>query len=398
MFYNSNHRLKAFCFFYFFLVGIAFFNPTLALYSSVILSFIIFAYYPLSPDKKLLIQLFLIINVTFNLNFFSSLSGPDEIAFYSAFVDGNTFDIINKELERLGGDIGFISSRNTYPMLLTLAIPLKGNAFRPEFIFLLNSMLWFYSISHYLLSIRRFVGKKIADISFILLSISPTVLLWMGNFGKDIFVMSLCILAASSFLNKHFIKFAIFLLIASIVRPYSIVLIVSFILPFRGTLKLCLAYLFSAAAGFTIIAGISVISVVNSFVLFLYLFFSPNPASANNWLLISNSETWSFSPLILTIEGVIAGCGLILALFFYFRVRKPSKLLMIKIMISIYVICIVMLLVGLLNLSNQGLSPSIGSLGDNFVRKKIVAWPLIAILIAIPISKFRLSKKRESFT
>lgn len=393
MFYNLKYRIWTGFLVYTLLMGIALIEPLVALYLSVPINFIIFGFYNLSHDKKLFILFGVIIAFVFNHLNFSAISGPDETYFYTSFLYEDFLGVILSELNRLENQVGFISSRNTYPAFLSLVIPFKNESFIPELIFILNSAVWFLAVSYYLESLRSYVDKKALNLSFVFLCLSPSVLYWMTNFGKDIIVISFCMLSASFYLNKKMLKCILFILLASALRPYAVILVISFIIPFHNSMRLVVLYTSTVLTLFMLIVKVNFASLMNTLIVSVFLFLSPNPFSSDNWSVLSAPGVWHHSPVTLTLEGVFIGVCLLFSVFYFCFMAVEKKQLLLKIALATYAIAIVMTLVGQLNILGAGNSVGIGSLGDNFIRKKLVAWPLIMIFLSISLSYINLGRR-----
>ncbi|MBH0035480.1 hypothetical protein I6F43_12415 [Pseudoalteromonas sp. NZS71_1] len=318
------------------------------------------------------------LNLIYNSYNFSPISGPDELAFVTNLREYNISELLTNEMNRFLSGFGFISSRITFSAFLSFLLPLDDFSINEFVIIILNCFLWFMSCRYYMVSLHN--NKHIKDISlgFFFLLVSPSLLYWASNFGKDVAVISMCLFSASFYINKKYALFCFFLLLAMLLRPYSIIMVFCYVLPFCFTNRKSFFYVACIIGVFLLGTGGSVISLINSIIGFIYFFLSPNPMSASNWALINETNDFLFSPLIMLLESLIIFLLVAYGLVF----RKYDRKVVFKTFVAIYCLSICLVGVGFTNMDNNNIPLAIGSLGDNFIRKKIIVWPLIALLFS----------------
>lgn len=355
----------------------------------IVFIFYFFFYSAVGIDVKLICLFVFFVSFLFNFNNFSPLSGPDENAFYYNLTHSTFFELINDEINRLNDGLDFISSRMTYAALLSFFFPSADPTLDPRVIYLLNGMIWIYSSCFYIESLKKRDYISNIKVPIIFLICSPTIGYWLGNFGKDIITVSFCMISSAFFMRKKFLLSILFFILCSTLRPYSAIIICTMILPFWS---LCFSiYFFIAVFGlFLVFTGASPVFLINSFIAFFYLFLSPNPISLENWQLFSDMSVRAFSPLIMLIEAIFVGLFLLL-----FMIIKIKEQFLYKFLIAIYCLSLTLIVVGMLNLENNGLVSQVGSLGENFMRKKIPAWPLFSVMIGFVYDNIKVKKTNK---
>lgn len=366
------------------------YDVLLSVVLSVIYVYFFVSYIKINITTKVVFFFVFLFSIIFNYMNFTPISGVDEYAFYHN-VKGNSFsDLVNLEIEKQQTELGFISSRVTYSALLNLLLPFSHGDFDPRVIFCVNSLFWFFSSTFYIGAITKEKYSFNNQAALIFLYASLSISYWLGNFGKDVVTISICMISASLLIRKKYTFSFAFLIVAMFFRPYSFVMVAAYSLPFFCGGRFSGKYIASVFIMFLLITKVSMTSLANSLIGFIYLFVSPNPLSLNNWSLISTNSTWQFSPLMMTIEGVFLSFVLVSAIYLILlKEDKYKDKLALKIILSIYSLSLVLIVVGMSNLDHNGLQNSVGSLGDNFVRKKLIVWPLIAVLVGIVVDKIR---------
>lgn len=367
------------------IVYISQYNVLLSVVLSFIYVYFFVGYIKIDLTIKIIFFFVFLSSVIFNYTNFTPISGVDEYAFYNNVKDNSFSSLIYLEVEKQQDELGFISSRITYSALLNLLLPFSYGDFDPRVIFCVNSIFWFFASTFYISAVTKEKYSFNNQASLIFLYTSLSISYWLGNFGKDIVTISLCMISSSFLIRRKYLFSFSFLMMAMLFRPYSFVMVAAYSLPFFNDGKFSAKYITSIFVMFLMITKLSVMSLVNSVIGFIYLFVSPNPLSLNNWSVISSSSsTWKFSPLMMTIEGLFLSLVLVLVIYLIFLNKDKLTL---KIIFSIYSLSLVLIVVGMSNLEHNGLQNAFGSLGDNFVRKKLIAWPLIAVLVGIVVDK-----------
>lgn len=331
----------------------------------------------LSNTEKILIFVFLVLNYAFNSYNFNPITGVDEQAFIGNVRDEKIIELLFIEIKSFFESFGFISSRITFSAFLSVMLLGKEFVSDQYVIFILNSFFWFLSSHIYLTSLKNTGFLENIKVGYLFLFLSPTILYWTGNFGKDVVVVSLCMISASFFFKRKYILFVFFAVMALLFRPYSIIMIACFVVPLYHSLKVMVYFLLLTLAVFFYGTSFSLISLINTLIAFIYIFLSPNPTALTNWTLFSGSSDFLFSPLIMVLETIVISLVIVYAIF----LKKYDKVLAAKLLLAIYCLSISLVGVGYTNMSGNDIALAIGSLGDNFVRKKIIVWPILAVLL-----------------
>jgi len=372
-----NVKLPILIFSYFYCLFMSLVNMQLAVVILFVFVSFVLTKGILSSAEKFFVFFFVLINFIFNSYNFDPISGVDEQAFISNIRNTNIIELFLGEIKSLFDTLGFISSRITFSAFLSVVFLNKDFVTDEYVIFLINTFLWFVGSHVYLSSIKN---KRLVDnikIGYLFLFLSPTILYWTGNFGKDVVVVSFCMLSAAFFLQKKFALFFLFAIIALLFRPYSLVMIACFVVPLVYGFRVMSALFILITLVFLYGTKFAIEPLINTVLAFIYVFLSPNPVSINNWTLVASSNGFSFSPLIMLVEALIISFLIFYAVLF----KKYDKYKVLKTFIAIYCLSICLVGVGYTNISSNDEALAIGSLGDNFVRKKIIVWPLLALLL-----------------
>jgi hypothetical protein len=337
----------------------------------------------LTYAQKVLVLVLVSLSLVFNIYNFDPISGVDEQAFFDNLQNFNLYELLRNELTRFLIVGGFVSSRITFSALLSFLLPFPGFSENAFVIVIVNAFFWFLSCKSYLLSLKSNGYLKDVKLALIFLMSSPTLLYWMGNFGKDVIVISICLLSAAAYINKKYILFLIFLLVALTLRPYSVVVIGCFVFPFCFSYKKIFLLMTFVFVVFFVGTKFSIIPFINSFIGFIYLFLSPNPFNLSNWSILNETNDFLFSPIIMVVESLFIS----LVIFYGMIVKRRWSDKLFKSMIAIYCLSICLVGVGYINSDSNNVVLSVGNLGDNFIRKKLIVWPLIAIMLSLMFSK-----------
>ena len=338
----------------------------------------------LSNAEKAFVLFFIILNYAFNNYNFIPISGVDEQVFFYNVRFTDTFESLLLEIRELVNKFGFVSSRITFSAFLSFILLNEEFVIDPSIIVIVNSFFWFIGSHAYLKSMQEIGLTKGIKAGYLFLFMSPSVLYWVGNFGKDVIVVSCCMLAAASFFKKRYIIFILFVLLSLLFRPYSIIMVACFIIPLYFSFKYTAFLVLVVLTVFIYGTNALFFPFLNTFLGFVYFFISPNPSVLNNWLLISSSDSFVFSPIVMVIETIFISLLFSFAIFF----KNFDKVKVVKLFLSIYCLSICLVGVGYINLSVNGTGMTIGNLGDNFIRKKLIVWPLLAVLLNVLYSKY----------
>lgn len=322
------------------------------------------------------------------------LAGPDEQEYYNNLM----YIPVDVLWQRLVDNfnvttLGFVTVNYGFPALLHISFP-WFSVLPGEFIALVNIFFWATAI---LLWVKVVNGQIAAGngrslfpyVLFFTMLMSPSSIYWSSVFAKDVITTSLTVYAAICFYKRSFLWFAVWLFLATIMRPHAIVFVVSFavFLEFlrrpHGVALLCIGS--AASVLLLILLSGSGLASINAFALMLYLFVSPNPLDLSNYNLFFDNGTWVFSPILFTIEGLFIGIlfvfglpGLFISKYSFSRVRR---VLFLSLLMSSCGIAAV----GAFLLLREGNSYELFAFGDNVVRKKFAVWPLICVWVSLSL-------------
>lgn len=295
--------------------------------------------------------------------------------------------------------ISLVSARFVFPAMLK---PYLGDVMiiAPGFIALINSLIWIIAVfawvelvsaSKLIESTRR---KFTLNTLFVMMLVTPSSFYWSAVLNKDVITTSMTIFASVALIKRRYGMAILWIVLATLLRSYAIAMVVAFYLAINGSNKTRLTALAGAFFVVWAYARGSFIPLVNTFVTTIYFFLSPNPSNLDNWLPYLNTGTWRLSPVILTIEGIFLGSMLafgILISVLKERVRNVIATLF----VSILICSAALTLVGYHLFLGMGESYSFFSFGDNFVRKKFSAWPLLMTWTVIILGEIYFSYKEQ---
>lgn len=352
-----------------------------------------FLKWPIKFEHRILIFIIFSFFVFFNMFFFNNLAGVDEQVFYSNLTGFSFKELLMLEYERQVDGVGFAKTRETFPAILDIFFFLfEKEDFNSQYIFIFNSFFWFWAILVWARALAKFYNEKIVRVAVVFLIVSPSTVYWLNNFGKDIFSVSISMIAASQFLNRRYTLSVVLVILASFFRPYSIVLVFAYLLPFVFNVRAKIIAAVGAITFQALLASKPLIAGANTIIVVIFLFLSPNPFNPQSWYIFS-FDSWEYSPLLFVVEGCFLGVVFILAILLLLkRFGSVYSLNVLSIFLSISIVATVLVLVGETALAGKDMLPSLGSLGDNFVRKKFAVWPLLSILVGLVI--FRLKRNR----
>jgi hypothetical protein len=329
-----------------------------------------------------------------------SLTSPDSYAFLSNYNSYSLKEMCDEVFA--GGDslsVGMVSARFTFPIMLKI---LTGDALslNPAVVGLVNLNIWLmaaFALSHIVFRYMHIeicvCKKRLVDLTFIAFCLFPSPMYWIIALNKDIFSVSLPVLAAYFFLGRSYVLMLLLLFMGSIVRPYSVVIFMSIVLIAYPNRWRSYVVLFGVILFMALYSKLDSFLFMNAFLGFLFFFASPNPFSPGNWKLYEDTGTWAFSPAWLTVESLILFLAfLCAAISFVLNRRSRADLKML--MLSIFLVSSAVVFVGYFRMNEIGIDFSIGNFGDNLVRKKMSAWPLISIFVAYVIEVTLYGRKK----
>lgn len=197
--------------------------------------------------------------------------------------------------------------------------------------------------------------------------ISPTLMFWSSTFSKDVFSILIAIIALYFLLNKRYILFFIFLVYATMLRPYSIAIILIYFAFYKGTTKVMWAGILGSLA--IVAYNVGLTGVINTFNTMVYLIASPNPLSLENWNRF----------FLLEIEIILILIMLALSIYVFVN-KKESRKFYLLALSALFIYSCVMTMVGFGVIDSRDEIYSLGSVGDDISRKKL---PIIVLYYTV---------------
>ncbi len=327
-----------------------------------------------------------------------TITSPDSVAFLSNFQTYTSIELIGEIFASISDKgLGFISTRLTFPLFLKAFL---GDIFieYPALILTINIALWTCASLLWVSVLKEryerlyphsSMAKKTPKLVFVFLMLSPSVLYWEIALNKDIASVSLSIFAFYFLVRKNWLLFILFFLVASMIRPYSAAVIASYYIYYKNNRTLMLSATAGVMLMLIMLSKGSFTVIINGFLGLIFFLVSPNPLSPSNWQISIDTGTWQMSPILLTLEGIfvlfILAIGMALILN-----RRNLRIEFVATIFSIFIVSSAVVFVGYYRVLDIGLDYGLGTFGDNLVRKKLSAWPLIITLIASIVSHFSL--------
>ncbi|MGM0520089.1 MAG: hypothetical protein ACQERD_10645 [Campylobacterota bacterium] len=273
----------------------------------------------------------------------------------------------------------FFASTYTFPLLL-------DDFYKKEYQYLYLANSWIGALK----TKSTWLDKK-AFFRFLVLS--PSVLYWSSTFSKDILSLSFAVLAATFLYRRSYFFGLLFIGLGLLIRPYSIATVVAIYL-FLNNEHIVNRYKKYVVTVYIFVYALftSWIVLLNTVMLFVFVFASPVVYKLQNWELIVIGK-WNYSPFLFTIEGMFS--SVILMLFLLFSVINKSFRFFSKEFIFPFVLLSTAL--GAMGYYTSFESYGLGTLGDNMVRKKLIFWPLISVVFAMVSTHIlnKLNKKKR---
>jgi hypothetical protein len=319
-------------------------------------------------------------------HYLDPLSGPDEIRYHRQVVSYSSYIDFLRDYRDIVEKWGFSSS--AVPALSVVIMPfyLAFNTTSPMFIMalntlfhILNSILFYYLLSRYLID----KNKSQIDLSSICVSLvilSPVMVFYSSTFAKDTVALSVCLFVVVLLLRGRFILAAPLVLYATLLRPYSISVIFVYYALFSIRPRLMFMGMVGSMFLLVYIIGFDIKLYINSAIMIIFTFVSPNPASSGNWSV--------FHLATLSVESIAMGLVVVLSTYVFIR-YKEMRPLVAAIAFGIVIYSIVLVAVGYTNIINRGEIYRIGYIGDNMVRKKLLVMPLVYLLASIALLGLR---------
>lgn len=331
--------------------------------------------------------LFLLISMAIQLSL-PVLAGRDEITFHS-LVGASIETLLAETADSFQLDgLPFVRSTYFYPLVVSV---LSGEVLHslPNFILIINGVLTFWMAGQWInimsLSNRPILKiKEIQSLSFIFLTCSFSIVYWSSVFSKDITAVAASVAAASALLRKRYIYFIVLFLAATFIRNYSISVIVIIYTWAKGWTQIQMLMVAGSAAVLVVGSSFELRTLFNWPLITGYLFLSPNPGKTENWQILSSPEGWQMSPIFFTVEGLFFGSLLLVGiLLLLWRPFSYISRELWAILFGLMVAGAVLTLLGHYLVDRSDREYGFFVVGDNMVRKKLIAWPLLATWAAI---------------
>jgi hypothetical protein len=309
------------------------------------------------------------------------LAGPDEIGYF-AQVDrfhsvGSFFSHI---AEVLGGQWLLGTAFLSFPILYLPFFGFYGLE-AAESIAALNALFWLLSVIITAACAHRFLKPRYPELSVglacSLALLSPSAMYFASIFAKDTASAFLCVLTVLCLLRRRYVVAVALLYLATMLRPYSIGIVVLYLLVFRASLRTLALTVAAAAASVVVLTGFRPVVLVNIVLIEGFFFLSPNPL---------NPENWQGHLATLAVEGVFLGAvGIVSALVFLGMPR--SRPLYLRLLLGTVIYAAILTLVGYKYLEGRDMlyGYGLGSAGDNMMRKKLPIIPLIYLYAAVTL-------------
>lgn len=337
---------------------------------------------------RVLIVLLVVVGVALLQANLPVLAGPDEVAFHHNLTELSFNDLLRLARERMDlVSLGIVPSRITFPLYLKILlgglvdVSERVVVFANVIVWTLASFLWVQAIQNSRVFFR-YVSSANLGMLFVLLMTLPSVLYWSSVFSKDISALAFTVIAATSLVWRKYLVALACILVAVALRSYSPLIILAFVGLLTGSYRLLLLGVGVALALLLFLSDGSIVPVLNVPIAVFYSFSSPNPFNIQNWSPLAETSTWVFSPLLLTIEGVLITCFVCIGLILSLLTRINGRIIM---LFGLSIILVSSLLIGVGFISQGGEGYVFGTLGDNLVRKKLALWPLIVTVLWVSI-------------
>ncbi len=223
------------------------------------------------------------------------------------------------------------------------------------------------------LSFRYNRAKKY---SFFLWIFSPVVVYHYQVFSKDIFSCFLCAASVYFFAGKRLFLGIVFLVLATMLRPYSVAIIFSIYFFVADDAKRLIQ---GGLASFVVVvffAGLD--GLINSILVLLYMPISPNFFSFA-------VERNDYFPLYMESFTFFLG---ILFFLISWSLSKSVRAFSMHCLLAIFIYACVMTVLGKYSADHYDTVYQVGTMGNNALRKKIPILPIYISMIVVALSFF----------
>lgn len=224
------------------------------------------------------------------------------------------------------------------------------------------------------LSSKYNTQKKIA---FFLWIFSPVVIYHYQVFSKDILSCFLCAVSVYFFSGKKLLSGVFFLVLATMLRPYSIAIVFSIYFFLSDDTNRLLQGSVASLIVVIFMAGFE--GVVNSILVLLYMPISPN-------FFGFSIERNDYIPLYFESFLFFLGIQVLLISLFY---SKSARDFCKHCLLALFVYACVMTVLGKYSADHYDTAYQVGTMGNNALRKKIPILPIYLSMIFVSFSFFR---------
>ncbi|GGF98554.1 hypothetical protein [Paenibacillus abyssi] len=304
------------------------------------------------------------------------LAGPDEINYFEQVSSFERLsDFMPYALQHISGEWANMSA---YPIFGLLYMPFFKwiEVQEPLPIIAFNALLFVlivnqtYRLNESYLTYPTPGENRSGFHSMVILGLllSPSFMLMTSIFAKDVTCVLLGVYAAGLLLRRKYIWFVIVMVYATGLRDYAIVYTLGFYFFYAQRFRSAVAVMLGAMAILAVQVGPT--GLINSVLLTIFLFVSPNPVNPGNW----DSEVF-----LRTLEAVWMLVILGLSAIVFMKYKETRKFYILA-FILLYTYACTLVLVGYVTVTGRELEYGVGTIGDNMVRKKLPVLPLLYIM------------------
>jgi hypothetical protein len=352
--------------------------------------------WPVSSASALMLISAYIVSV-FAMSFnFPTLSGPDELAFYQNFSTYSFSELISQGIGTLKGvyaiieerTVSLISSRMLFPAIISIVAPKSDIHIPPEFVQWVNVFLWsFASLVLARNANLRFEGVRsryFTTAVMVFLLLSPSAIYWSSVFAKDIAVASFIAFTVVAYINKRYLIGSGTVIIAISLSAMAVPFILVLYALMLGKRRILFFMLFLSIAAILTASAMDLKAILNIIPYAGYTLLSPNPLNLENWVFVGGGggNSWGLHPRGLFLaEGLFVTVTIVVGLLLA-SLDVTWRKVVIDCCVALLLIGCVWVLRGILTLDYY----DVNMRGGNFVRYKVGAWPIIALIFGVAIS------------
>ncbi|OEE10477.1 hypothetical protein [Vibrio cyclitrophicus] len=324
--------------------------------------------------RVFIIVFFVLLHCIFYLSL-DPIAGVDSKKYYQ-----ESLSIYNDGLSGFSNSSNANVSENIWSVVFSLMAVVGAAIFyvlqmaTPGLLWIIN-LLSIVSISN---SLSKIYNLNVNTLLIVLLA-SPFLTYWNYSFIKDLLALALTLKSLVYFLNGSKARFLIFILLATLFRPYSVTIFISYWLFKKMNIKLTIFVLILCIFVCFLTYGLY---IEKFFLMFLYMLLSPSPFNIENYISLT-----LFLPMI---ESAFS-----LGLIICFMINKSERTKAINLFFCIFVTVSALYLVDTIYAVTNFGDGSI--IAENIYRKKLPLVPLIYVaLIKIFESHYYKLRKMNS--